>query len=491
MVAQDSQVSIARRIRQLAAEGRGDDDVAYRHIGLDGSEPGFSWPALDRRSSQVAAAFAARGLRQGDRLAVALRNSPEFIFSVLAAWKLGAVPVPVRWDIPDWELGRLREVVDARIFLMADDLPWLAATAGDPVQDFPDVVSPEFNGTCSSGSTGTPKVIISERPGLYSPDMRITFAEVWGAKVTHPQTILVPTAMYHTNGFATFVNLLAGAQLILLEKFDAARVADVIERYRVTNFTCTPTMLQRIADLPDIEDRDLSSIEFIIQGAAMMPPALVHRWAGLIGAERIIMAYGMTEGLGLTSLRGDDWMSHQGSVGRGFRGTEVRILGDDGKDLPPGEIGEIFLRTQNAPKSHYLGAAPQTRTTPDGFGTVGDMGYLDSDGYLYLADRRVDMIISGGANIFPAEVEAALIEHPAVADVVVFGLRDPEWGRRVHAIIEPVDPAAPPSADEIRGYAKSRLAPYKVPKTVEIIDAIPRSAATKVSRGALVAARGG
>jgi len=222
-----------------------------------------------------------------------------------------------------------------------------------------------------------------------------------------------------------------------------------------------------------------------------MPPALVHRWAGLIGAERIIMAYGMTEGLGLTSLRGDDWMSHQGSVGRGFRGTEVRILGDDGKDLPPGEIGEIFLRTQNAPKSHYLGAAPQTRTTPDGFGTVGDMGYLDSDGYLYLADRRVDMIISGGANIFPAEVEAALIEHPAVADVVVIGLRDPEWGRRVHAIIEPVDPAAPPSADEIRGYAKSRLAPYKVPKTVEIIDAIPRSAATKVSRGALVAARGG
>jgi len=489
---QDSPVSIARRIRQLAAESGGDDEAAYWHIGLDCGEPGFSWPALDRRASQVAAALAARGLGHGDRLAVALRNSPEFIFSVLAAWKLGAVPVPVRWDLPDWELGRLREVVDARIFLTSDDVPWLAATADDPVRDFPDVISPEVNGTCSSGSTGTPKVIVTERPGIYTPDQGITFAEVLGSRdITHPQTILVPTAMYHTNGFVTLHNLIAGARLIVMEKFDAARVVSVIERYRVTNFTCTPTMLQRIADLPGIEDRDLSSLEFILQGAAIMPPALVHRWARLIGAERIIMAYGMTEGLGLTALRGDDWMMHQGSVGRGFRGTEVRVLGDDGKDLPPGEVGEVFLRTPEAVGYHYLGEAPKMRATEDGFATAGDMGYLDSDGYLFLADRRVDMIVSGGANVFPAEVEAALIEHPGVADVVVVGLRDAEWGRRVHAIIEPADPAAPPSAAEVIAYAKSRLAAYKVPKTVEVVDAIPRSAATKVNRGALVAARGG
>jgi bile acid-coenzyme A ligase len=489
---QDSPVSIARRIRQLAAESGGDDEAAYRHIGLDCGEPGFGWPALDRRSSQVAAALAARGLGQGDRLAVALRNSPEFIFSVLAAWKLGAVPVPVRWDLPDWELGRLREVVDARAFLTSDDVPWLAATADDPVRDFPDVISPEVNGTCSSGSTGTPKVIVTERPGVYSPDLRVTFAEVLGSVgITHPQTILVPTAMYHTNGFVTLHNLIAGARLIVMEKFDAARAVSVIERYRVTNFTATPTMLQRIADLPGIEDRDLTSLQFILQGAAMMPPALVHRWAKLIGADKIIMAYGMTEGLGLTALRGDDWMSHQGSVGRGFRGTEVRVIGDDGKDLPAGEVGEVFLRTPQAAGYRYLGTAPRMRTTSDGFATAGDMGYLDSDGYLFLADRRVDMIVSGGANVFPAEVEAALIEHPGIADVVVVGLRDPEWGRRVHAIIEPADPAAPPSAAEVIAYAKSRLAAYKVPKTVEVVDVIPRSAATKVNRGALVVARGG
>jgi bile acid-coenzyme A ligase len=297
--------------------------------------------------------------------------------------------------------------------------------------------------------------------------------------------------MYHTNGFATLYNLIAGARLIALEKFDAARAVDVIERYRVTNFTATPTMLQRIADLPGIEERDLSSLEFFIQGAAMMPPQLTHRWAKLVGAERIIMVYGMTEGLGFTALRGDEWMSHQGSVGRGIRGTEVRILSDDGTSLPAREIGEIFLRMPQAAGYRYLGTAPRMRTTEDGFGTAGDMGYLDEEGYLFLADRRVDMIVTGGANVFPAEVEAALIDHPGIADVVVVGLRDPEWGRRVHAIIEPADHAAPPSADEVRGYAKARLASYKVPKTVEVVDAIPRSAATKVNRGALVAARGG
>ena len=128
--------------------------------------------------------------------------------------------------------------------------------------------------------------------------------------------------------------------------------------------------------------------------------------------------------------------------------------------------------------------------TTDGFATVGDMGWLDEDGYLYLADRRVDLIVSGGANVFPAEVETALIDHPGIADVVVIGLRDEEWGRRVHAVIEPRDPAAPPTLDDVVAFAKSRLAAYKVPKTIEIVEAIPRSAATKVNRGALVAQRG-
>jgi bile acid-coenzyme A ligase len=285
--------------------------------------------------------------------------------------------------------------------------------------------------------------------------------------------------------------MIAGDRLVVLEKFDARRAIDVIERHRITTFTATPTMLQRIADVPGVDERDLSSLAWILQGAAPMPPSLVHRWAGLIGAERIMMAYGSTEGFGLTALRGDEWMSHPGSVGRPLPGTEVKILGDDERELPAGEIGDVFLKSARAGGSTYLGDVPQARRTADGYATMGDLGHVDADGYLYLADRRSDLIITGGANVFPAEVESALIGHPKIADVVVIGLRDPQWGRRVHAVIEPADPASPPTAPEVIGYARARLAAYKVPKTVEVIGAIPRSEATKVNRGRLIEERGG
>jgi bile acid-coenzyme A ligase len=309
--------------------------------------------------------------------------------------------------------------------------------------------------------------------------------------VTRPQRILVLAPMYHINAFATLSSMLTGDQLFVLEKFDAARIVDVIERHRITTFTATPTMLQRVADLPGVDDRDLSSLEWIMQGAAPMPPSLVHRWAALIGAEKIVMAYGSTEALGLTVLTGLEWLEHEGSVGRGFNGAEVRILDDDGNEVPAGEIGHIFVRSPNYVGATYLGEAPQLQMTEDGFGTVGDMGYLDVDDYLYLVDRRVDLIITGGANVFPAEVEAALIDHPKIADVVVVGLKDEEWGRRVHAIIAPADPADPPTFDDVKTYTKSRLLPYKVPKSIEIVDAIPRSVALMVNRGRLVEARGG
>lgn len=484
----ESGTGIAQLIRKLAASCSGAE--VLRHIDPDGTESAFSWRELDRRSDQLAGALAARGLGVGDRLSLALRNSPQLVLGVFAAWKLGAAPVPVRWDLPEWELARLREVVRAPVHLGADDLTWIDATADAPVPELPDVISPHAHGICSSGSTGTPKVILTSRPAVHAPAFSTPLMQAW-TPVPRPQTILVLAPMYHANGFTTLFGLFEGDRLVVMEKFDAARVVDTVERHRVTTFTATPTMLQRIADLPGIDDRDLSGLEWILQGAAPMPPTLVHRWAGLIGAERIVMAYGMTEGLGITALRADEWMTHQGSVGRPLRSTELRILDADGKDLPVGEAGDIYLRSPSYHGYEYLGGAPSLRATPDGFQTAGDVGHLDEDGYLHLLDRRVDMIISGGANIFPAEVEAALIDHPGIADVVVIGLRDPEWGRRVHALIEPADPAAPPSHDEVVAYARGRLAAYKLPKTTEFVDVIPRSAATKANRGALVAARGG
>ena len=170
------------------------------------------------------------------------------------------------------------------------------------------------------------------------------FPIYWGVELGR-QTILCPTTLYHTNGFATMMSYIAGDSLVIMEKFDAERVVDLIERHRITTFTATSTMLQRISRVPDLHKRDLSSLVWILQGAAVIAPGLVRFWIDLLGPEKIYMSYGMTEGLGLASIRGDQWLSHQGSVGRGIRDTEIRILGPDQHDLPAGEVGEIYLRS--------------------------------------------------------------------------------------------------------------------------------------------------
>ena len=467
----------------------GGDRQALVVVGAGGRETRLSWRELETRANQWARHLASVSAGCGSHVALSIPNSVELVLAALGCWKVGAVPIPMRWDLPYWERTRLLEVIAPAVVLteanLAGHAQSAAARSGDPV---PAVTAPAMFGICSSGSTGLPKVILNARPALWTQDLAQPFMSHWRA-VPQPQTILVPGPMYHTNGFNPLQYLLGSDYLIVLEKFEAATVLDVIERFRVSNFTATPTMLARIADTPGMANRDLSSIDWILQGAAVMPPGLLRRWFDLLGAERIVMAYGMTENLGLTALRGDEWLRHPGSVGRGFRDTEIRIADAGGAALPAGELGEIYLRAPMTGSYRYLGGAPLLPTTSDGFTSAGDLGHLDADGYLYIADRRTDMIVTGGANVFPAEVESALIEHRDIADVVVLGLADTRWGRRVHAVVQPSDLAAPPTEDTVIRYARSRLAGYKVPKTVEFVDEIPRTAATKVNRTAMVRER--
>ena len=345
-----------------------------------------------------------------------------------------------------------------------------------------------FNGICSSGSTGLPKVILNASPRL-DPSICEPFMSHW-PPVPRPQTILVPGPMYHTNGFNPLQYLLGGDRLIVLEKFEAATVLDVIERFGSPTSPPHPRCWRR-SPTPLGWRTAISPLDWILQGAAVMPPGLLRRWFDLLGAERIVMAYGMTENLGLTALRGDEWLRHPGSVGRGFRDTEIRIADAGGAALPAGELGEIYLRAPMTGSYRYLGGAPLSPTTSDGFTSAGDLGHLDADGYLYIADRRTDMIVTGGANVFPAEVESALIEHRDIADVVVLGLADDPMGAPRTRRRAAADLAAPPTEDTVIRYARSRLAGYKVPKTVEFVDEIPRTAATKVNRTAMTEARGG
>ncbi len=486
---QDDGVPFGIRLQQLA-EQRG-DDPALDALAPDGTVHSLTFAQLEARGNQWGRALAAAGAQTGSLVALAIPNSEQLVLAVLGCWKIGAVPVPMRWDLPDWERSRVLEVIAPVVVVDEQHRDTLAAHAADQSdQPLPIAVSPNANGICSSGSTGLPKVILTLAQGLWTPESSFPFLAAW-APTPQPQTILVPAPMYHTNGFSPLTYLLGGDRLVVLEKFDAAMVVDAIEKYHITNFTATPTMLARIAALPDVHQRDLSSVAWILQGAAVMPHALLHTWFDLLSPEQVVLAYGMTEGLGITALRGDEWLAHPGSVGRGFRDTEVRILDPQGRPVATGELGEVYLRSPMSAGYLYLGGAPLLPSTPDGFRTAGDIGHLDADGYLYIADRRSDMIITGGANVFPAEVESALAEHDDIADVVVIGLADPEWGRRVHAVVQLADPATPLTERQVIAYAKSRLAAYKVPKTVEFVDEIPRTAATKVNRSAMIAARGG
>ncbi len=485
----EEEIPFGAKLRQLA-EQRG-DDVALTVIARDGTTLSLTFAELDRRANQWGRALAAAGAQVGLLVALSIPNSEEFVLAVLGCWKVGAVPVPMRWDLPDWERSRVLDVIGPAVTVDDETRDVLAArAAGESADPLPDVVSPNANGICSSGSTGLPKVILTLAQGVWTPESSFPFLAAWTPTPT-PQTILVPGPMYHTNGFSPLTYLLGGDRLVVLEKFDAAAVVDAIEQYRITNFTATPTMLSRIAALPDIRQRDLSSIAWILQGAAVMPHTLLRNWFELLSPEQVVMAYGMTEGLGLTALRGDEWLAHPGSVGRGFRDTEVRILDQHGQPVARGELGEIYLRSPMSAGYRYLGGAPLLPSTPDGFRTAGDLGRVDDEGYLYIADRRSDMIITGGANVFPAEVECALVEHDDIVDVVVIGLADSEWGRRVHAVIQLADHATELTELDVIVYAKARLAAYKVPKTVEFVDQIPRTAATKVNRSAMVEDRGG
>ena len=481
-------IPFGAKLHELAEQRAGESAVTV--VALDGGAQSMTFGELDARANQWGRALAARGAHTGSFVALAIPNSVHLVLATLGCWKIGAVPVPMHWDLPEWERDRVRAVIDPAVVVdEANRWELEAQAAAESASPLPPAVSPHLNGLCSSGSTGTPKVSLSLAPSLWTPQHGEPFLSNW-TPVAQPQSIMVPAPMYHTNGFATFSFLLAGDHLVILERFDAALVLDVIERFRVSNFTATPTMLARIAARPDVWERDLSSVVFVLQGAAVMPPALMHTWFELLSPERIVSAYGMTENLGLTALRGDEWLAHPGSVGRGFRETEIRILDPDNRPLGPGEHGEIYLRAPMSAGSRYLGGAPPLPSTGDGFRSAGDIGYLDADGYLYIVDRRVDMIVTGGANVFPAEVESALAGHPDIADVVVIGLPDERWGRRVHAVVQPTDGAAL-LEDDVIEYAKGRLAHYKAPKTVEFVDAIPRTAATKVNRSAMIAARGG
>jgi bile acid-coenzyme A ligase len=455
-------------------------------------EDTISWGQLDARSTRRANALSARGVKLGDIVTLALDNSLSFFEWTFAVWKLGAVPHMVSWRIPEGELRAMLELARPAAVIATDNerlacfgalSPCWGMTEGSESR-LPEVVSPYWKAMSSGGSTGRPKIIVDHRPGTH--EIGSTYLQV-----AEHEVVLNPGPLYHNAPFSMAHNaLFKGNPLLTMARFDAEDALWLIDRWRVASVNFVPTMMLRIWRLSDEvkEQYDVSSLRNVWHMAAPMPAWLKRSWIGWIGAEKINEAYAGTEAVGATTINGVEWLAHEGSVGRP-RNCEVSVRDESGADVPAGTVGEIWLNPTAANHGyHYLGALqPEARA---GFQSLGDYGWLDTDGYLYLADRRTDLIISGGANIFPAEVESAIMEHPAVEVAVAIGLPHEDLGASVHAIVRlRSDAADAPGSEDLIAFLRSRLVSYKLPRSIEFTTETLRDDAGKVRRSQLRAQR--
>jgi bile acid-coenzyme A ligase len=351
--------------------------------------------------------------------------------------------------------------------------------ASDDDSDLPDAISPAWKAPTSGGSTGRPKLIVAGQPGVL---MEVAAAR-W--RITPDDIVLMPGPLYHNGPIVTaFPALMVGAPVVVMPKFDAEETLRLIEKHRATWVYLVPTMMSRIWRLPEeVRNRyDLSSLKTLWHLAAPCPAWLKEEWINWLGPDVVWELYGGTEGVAATIISDKEWLAHKGSVGLSTPNAEIEAFSPDGKILPRGEIGEIFMRQKAGLVSTYRYIGAETRTLEGGWESIGDIGWLDKDGYLYLADRRTDMILVGGANVYPAEVEAAIDEHPLVQSSCVIGIPDDDLGARVHAIVQPRDGL---SIGDLERHLAERLVTYKRPRSVEFIAEPLRDEAGKVRRSQL------
>ena len=465
------------------ADRKPKDTIAITH-GADA----LTWEQLERGANRRARAFAARGVKAGDFVAIGLSNSNAFFETTFAVWKLGATPTSLSWRLPRGEAAAVLDILKPSL-VVGGEADWNAPNSL-PADFTPEGFSDEplsspvaryWKAMTSGGSTGRPKVILDHNPAVVDT----AAAPILG--IRQGVALLNPGPLYHNAPFIlSHTALFAGGRLTGMVKFDAEETLRLIAANQIQWVNFVPTMMHRIWSLPEaVRNRyDVSSLEIVFHMAAPMPPWLKEKWIEWLGPERIWELYGGTERQGTTVISGIEWLSHRGSVGKIGEGSALRIIGEDDKDVAPGESGEIyFLPSEGAGSTyHYLGATPKRR--PDGWESLGDIGRLDAEGYLYLGDRLADMILRGGANIYPAEVEAAVMAHPQVRSCVVVGLPDPEFGQRVHAIVELAGGAADAQKviDGMAVFLSDQLSRYKHPESFEIVNVSPRDDSGKVRR---------
>ena len=464
-----------------------------------------TYAALNARSNQLAQLFRSRGLEAGDHIAVLLDNHPRYLEVCWSAQRSGLYFTPINWHLGAEEAGYILRDCGARglvtsgrfsalMSAMGSDLDGvevrLSLDSGIPgfddydtaLEAFPsEPVPDETEGAFmfySSGTTGRPKGIKRPLSGAPFGTPSALQGLLGGLYGFDDQTrYLCPAPLYHAApmGWSMGTQSLGGT-VYVLEKFDAVTALRTIEKERLSHAQFVPTHFVRMLKLPDKERsaHDISSLRTAVHAAAPCPVEVKQRmmdWWGPI----IYEYYAGSEGNGFCAIGPEDWLTHPGSVGQSMRGP-VHIVGDDGDELPAGEIGQIWF--EGAERFEYHGAPAKTAEAWDarGWSTLGDVGYLDDDGFLYLTDRVSHMIISGGVNIYPQEVEDTLLLHPGVADAAVIGVPDPEMGEAVKAVIQPANAADANEAlaNELIAFCRERIAHFKCPRSVDFTDELPR-----------------
>lgn len=452
----------------------------------------LTFSELEARSNRLARVYADLGVKENDFVTIALPNSIEFFEASFATWKLGATPQPVSAKLPAFErdqiveLGRPHLVVgvpegeDAHAnSLPVGYLPDPAISAGP----LPEKTAASFKAMTSGGSTGRPKLIVAANPAAWDPEAEWLSFRQQGA-------VLIPGPLYHNGPFSwAMIGLFKGNHVVVTTRFDAEETLALIERHRIDLVYMVPTMMQRIWNLPEaVRGRyDVSSLQVLWHLAAPCPAWLKEAYIDWLGAEVIWELYGGTEGQGSTVIRGDEWLEHKGSVGKPNPACEMKVVDGDGREVPPGEVGEIFIRPKSGPGTTYRYIGAEAKSIEGGWESLGDMGSIDADGYLYLSDRLTDMILSGGANIYPAEVEAAIDAFPGVRSSAVIGLPHEDLGNTVHAIVDV--PGGAVSEEALSAHLAERLVRYKIPRTFEFVSEPLRDDAGKVRRKSLRAER--
>jgi long-chain acyl-CoA synthetase len=481
---------------------------------VDPQERNWTRGELLAECNRIVHGLRALGLQHGDAVAICMPNCAEFYAIYLACLQAGWYLTPINFHLAAPEVAYIVSDCGAKAFIghervaiecsrAAEEIgfpkqgrfavghvpgfrPFTELTAGQPT-DMPKDRAAGAVMNYTSGTTGKPKgVKRALAPKEVEPDLIMQMMSVvwqmFGIKPEDGNVHLCGSPLYHTAVLVYSGNSLhLGHAVVLMDKWDAEKTLELIERYRVTTSHMVPTQFHRMLLLPEAVRKkyDVSSTRCMIHAAAPCPPDVKRRMIEWWG-KSVYEYYAATEGGG-TLVTPQEWLDHPGTVGRPWPGAEIRIFDDAENDVPTGEQGTVYMKLGETGKFEYKGDAQKTkknRIVKDDtlYFTVGDIGYLNDEGYLFLCDRKIDMIISGGANIYPAEIENVFLEHPKVGDVAVFGIPHEEWGEEIKAVVEPAPGVVPGDAlaAELLAFCREKLAKFKLPKTIDFLPSLPR-----------------